>query len=268
MELKINPLFRDLCPPLKTEERQQLHDNIAEDGVIESIKHWNGWIVDGHNRYEIASELNVEFSIEEFEFRDEGEVIDWIIRHQLGRRNLDPKQASYLRGKLYNETKGIRGNCTERAQNPGKSPKGHFVTSENAAEKVASETGVDPRTVKRDGKYAEAVDSLQPNVREAVRKGQVKVSQKDAERLSKQDKSTQAKVVKQVKDGEKKSVKEALDEVDEEPSQEKQVAANRRLVRDLLARSMRAVDDLHRIYPSRKRGQAIKLIQEVLELIW
>lgn len=44
-----------------------------------------------------------------------------------------------------------------------KNPLGHFDTTGNAAEIVGRETGVSPATVKRDGKFAEAVEKLPVN---------------------------------------------------------------------------------------------------------
>src|SRR5690606_6974325 len=58
-------------------------------------------IVDGHNRYEICRELEAPFTFKALTFANRDEVIDWIIRRQLGRRNLTEEQKSYLRGKQY-----------------------------------------------------------------------------------------------------------------------------------------------------------------------
>lgn len=208
--LKIKPAFRDLCPPLSTDERQQLYDNIADSGIQDRIKVWDGWIVDGHNRYEIAGELGIDYDTEELWFDSEDEAKDWIIKNQLGRRNLDPTKASYLRGKLYNERK---------SKKPKKNPKGHFVPSVNAADEVAAETGVTAKTVKRDGKHAEAVDSLAPKAKQAIQQKDVKASKKDIERLAEYDKPSQADIVERVMIGDESSLKAALDneEAEETP---------------------------------------------------
>jgi hypothetical protein len=51
--IKINEDFKRLIPALTQEEYKQLEDNILKEGIREKIITWNGYIIDGHNRYEI-----------------------------------------------------------------------------------------------------------------------------------------------------------------------------------------------------------------------
>lgn len=92
-ELKIDPDFRDLLSPLTDEEFKALKDSITRDGVEDPIKTWNGYIVDGHNRYRICNELGIkDFPIREKRFDSKSEAMDWIIENQKGRRNLTMSQ--------------------------------------------------------------------------------------------------------------------------------------------------------------------------------
>lgn len=50
-ELKIDPEFRKLCPPLSESERAALKESIESEGCRDAIVVWDGTIVDGHNRY-------------------------------------------------------------------------------------------------------------------------------------------------------------------------------------------------------------------------
>ena len=59
--LKINPEFRDLIPKLHKAEFEQLSANILSEGCRHPILHWNGYIVDGHHRYEICTKHNIPF---------------------------------------------------------------------------------------------------------------------------------------------------------------------------------------------------------------
>lgn len=80
--------------------------------------------------------------------------MNWIIENQLGRRNLHPDQASYLRGKRYNGekiTQGTRNQHLEKDQNDPFQP---------TADRLATEYKVSAPTIKRDGQYAAAVDKL------------------------------------------------------------------------------------------------------------
>lgn len=94
--MKINEKFKTLIPPLSAEEFKQLEQNCLTEGIIDAIVTWNGFIIDGHNRYEIARKHNLNFKTEEKHFGNESEVIEWMILHQFGRRNLSNYQRSVL----------------------------------------------------------------------------------------------------------------------------------------------------------------------------
>jgi len=86
--LRVEPKFKDLIPPLNTEEYERLEELILKEGIRDAITTWNGIIVDGHNRYEIARKHGIDYEIKEKDFTDETEAMMWIIDTQLGRRNL------------------------------------------------------------------------------------------------------------------------------------------------------------------------------------
>jgi ParB family chromosome partitioning protein len=199
-DIIVDAEFAALIPPLSAEERQQLEENIVEhggardplvvwvhetwtpegcteplnydDGVTERLGDgsggsyiaWDGndgdtyfkedWpctLLDGHNRYEICTRLELPFDVHELRFKSREDAEDWIDKNQLGRRNLDARQMSLLRGRRYNRTKKTHGG--ER-QASGQNV--HLKT----AESLAAEHGVDEKTIRRDGKFAEAVEAL------------------------------------------------------------------------------------------------------------
>jgi ParB-like chromosome segregation protein Spo0J len=88
IELKINPSFRDLIPPLADHERDGLEEDIKHFGCYTPIITWNGFIIDGHHRYEICTRHKLSFKTEEREFEDEKAVMIWMIDNQMGRRNI------------------------------------------------------------------------------------------------------------------------------------------------------------------------------------
>lgn len=59
IKLKIDKEFKTLIPPLSPTEYEQLEANIIADGCREPIVIWNGYIIDGHNRYEICKKNQV-----------------------------------------------------------------------------------------------------------------------------------------------------------------------------------------------------------------
>jgi len=138
--LKIDKEFEKLINPLSDEEYKQLEQNIIDNGCLDSIKvlrikyntifckncnkdveyysHGDYYycihcdakikemdfiIIDGHNRYKICTENDIEFEAEELNFDNREDVKIWIIKNQLGRRNL----SNYQRGQLALAMEGI-----------------------------------------------------------------------------------------------------------------------------------------------------------------
>jgi N6-adenosine-specific RNA methylase IME4 len=101
MNIRVDKKFKDLIPPLTDEERRQLEENIAAAGkAYDTIKVWEGKIVDGHNRYDICRKLKLPFKVEELKFESRDHAEAWVINNQFGRRNVGPFQRSELALKL------------------------------------------------------------------------------------------------------------------------------------------------------------------------
>jgi N6-adenosine-specific RNA methylase IME4/DNA-binding XRE family transcriptional regulator len=98
--IQIDKEFKDLIPALTKEEYEQLEANILAEGVRDSLLVWNGVLIDGHNRYEIATKHGIPFDVQEKEFADRAEAERWIILNQFGRRNLSAYDRSVLALKL------------------------------------------------------------------------------------------------------------------------------------------------------------------------
>lgn len=94
--IKIKKEFKSLIPDLTKEEFKQLEQNCLDEGIREKILVWNGFIIDGHNRYEISLKWNLEIQTETKHFKDEKAVKEWMILNQFGRRNLSNYQRSVL----------------------------------------------------------------------------------------------------------------------------------------------------------------------------
>ena len=95
-ELTVDPQFAGLIPPLQETELSMLTESILANGCEMPLVVWNGVIVDGHNRYLICRENGIPFAIEEKEFESREAAEVWIIRNQLGRRNLSDFQRCEL----------------------------------------------------------------------------------------------------------------------------------------------------------------------------
>lgn len=101
-EIKIDPEFRDLIPPLLPDEREQLEANIIrEGGATSPLQAWGDLLLDGHNRYEICLKHKLPFTVSTvagISGRDDAKA--WIITNQFGRRNLTPFVRAELALKL------------------------------------------------------------------------------------------------------------------------------------------------------------------------
>jgi len=137
--LEIKEEFKKLIPALTAEEFKQLEANCLEEGIREKIITWNGFIIDGHNRYEIATRWNLDYQTESKRFKDESDVREWMINNQFGRRNL----SNYQRGVLALELESV---FSERAkEQQGKradllvnSPKSEPIDTRKELAKIAS----------------------------------------------------------------------------------------------------------------------------------
>lgn len=95
MDLKINEELRKLIPPLTAHEFEQLEHNIIKNGCRDPIVFWDSSnpdydkiIIDGHNRFKICTENNIQFDVvgQRFESIEDAKI--FMIDNQAGRRNL------------------------------------------------------------------------------------------------------------------------------------------------------------------------------------
>jgi len=159
-ELKIDHDFKNLLPPLSEDEFSRLESDILKDGIRENLLIWNGFIIDGHNRYEIATRHKLEFKTTNKEFSNKQEVIQWMLNNQLGRRNLPKEkrvdiilQADELIRSLYEKGREAR---VGGAEITNEIKKGRFKSADpkrnsthNTNEEIARMAKTSPATVQR-----------------------------------------------------------------------------------------------------------------------
>ena len=113
LEFIIDSEFQSQIPALTDEEFQQLEENILSEGeVLSSLIVWGNILVDGHNRYKILQQHpEIPYTARSISCTCETreDVLAWICKHQLGRRNLTPEQKKFLIGKQYHSEKSTRG---------------------------------------------------------------------------------------------------------------------------------------------------------------
>lgn len=181
-ELKIDPELRDFIPPLSGEEKKQLEDSLLKYGYKGApIFTWRGYIVDGHNRYEICKKHNIEFPIDDLDLGDNATIIDvmeWMINTQLGRRNLPPAQRISVVDKF---KKKIQEQAKEKQSEAGKefgngksssSPNGEKLNIHTDKE-LAKMAGVGTGTIAR---YNRVMKSDDEELKKKVLSDEVKIN--------------------------------------------------------------------------------------------
>lgn len=177
MTIRIDPEFRDLIPPLRPDERAQLEANIASEGVRDPLVIWQGTLLDGHNRYDIATTLGIPYQTVERQFESREAALLWIYEHQLGRRNLTDDQRAVLasdaqkqRSKLAMKERAAAGNDV-RWHNSQTSLSNASFDKDNQKKDtraaVAREFGLSQRKIMQ----VRAIEQAAPEMMPAVRAG-------------------------------------------------------------------------------------------------
>lgn len=202
--LVIDELKR-FIPALSEEEYKQLESNIIELGCKDPLTIWLTTekvtgisedetaiyvILDGHNRYEICQKNQIDFKISNpLKFETIEMAKDYMINHQLGRRNLNPEQISYFRGLKYISLKKEKGKyereehngkfyhyeneASESAQNETKNHNGkiYHYGKTTTAQDLAKEFNISEKTIRNDALFAKSVESLPDKLRAEVLQG-------------------------------------------------------------------------------------------------
>jgi hypothetical protein len=186
--LEIKEEFKKLIPPLSKEEYDQLQTNCLNEGIRDAIITWNGFIIDGHNRYEIAQKNKLKYTTIEMDFDSEEDVKDWMDANQLGRRNLTDDQRKIIIGRRYNREKKKQGGT---GNNQYKEQRGQNVPSAKTSEKIAKENNISARTVKRyakDSDYFDNIKEKNPELADEIWTGSKKINDVKKEEKQKEKK--------------------------------------------------------------------------------
>jgi hypothetical protein len=190
-KLDIHPRFQQLIRPLSEDELSRLETSLLEHGLLDSIKLWpykgKRFIIDGHHRYGLIDTHGKKitgFKTEELEFPDEDAVCEWIIDHQLQRRNVNPNERALYLGQLFELRKKRQGGLRKDEEGG------------NTAEQIAEEMNVSPRTVTRAAEVVEAYNQVDPEMQQKFITGDISqaelirtITEKQEEKRVKRDKT-------------------------------------------------------------------------------
>ena len=214
INLKIDPEFQNQIPPLTGDEYKQLEENILKEGkLISPLIVWNNILVDGHNRYAILQKHpEIYFSTMPLPFESREEVLAWICKNQLGRRNLTPEQKKFLIGKQYS---------VEHRKPGGNGNNQYTATTQEAVQEelcqidtipptsveasirkqIADRNNVSESYVVRSEKFmrgVEIMEQMMPGTKEKILSGQFKVRDADMHRLARADFPNRKQIVHEI----------------------------------------------------------------------
>ena len=130
MQLTVKQEFKKLIPPLTFDEFKTLEANILNEGIRDPLTIWGDVLLDGHNRYEIATKHNIPFTTVERFFDGDLDAKIWMINNQFGRRNL----SNYQRSVLALEMESVFAEKAKANQ---------IRTSENRVSQISVKQGID-----------------------------------------------------------------------------------------------------------------------------
>ena len=181
-DLTVDPEFRDLIPPLNEEELKLLEESLVADGCESPLIVWNGVIIDGHNRYAICRKHDIPFSIQEKNFDTREEVMLWMLRNQLGRRNLN----NYQRSELALKFEPLFAHASEKRMLAGKlvdPPQNSAEGSGETRKQIAKMAGVSHDTIKKVKRLHEHADE---ETKSRLRRGEMTVNKAYNELMQKE----------------------------------------------------------------------------------
>jgi ParB-like chromosome segregation protein Spo0J/DNA-directed RNA polymerase subunit RPC12/RpoP len=148
-------------------EIDQLAADIKEHGLLETIKTYQGRIIDGKNRFRACQKAGVTPRFEEWDGK--GSLVSYVVSLNLSRRHLTADQRAAIAVNilplLEKEAKERQGTRTDIAEN---FPQSQMGRSRDQAAKIA---GVNPHYVSD----FKRIQETRPDLAEKIRKGSMKL---------------------------------------------------------------------------------------------
>ena len=158
-EIRIDPHIAAMFPQPSPSEYDEMQRLLRTEGCRTPVHVWAGCniLLDDPVRLAMCRRLRVPFAVEAHALTDRAAAEAFVAAHLLTQRNLSPEASAYYRGKRYLDEKRRHG-----GSRPTKGASGQLAHLKTA-ERLGKEHGVDECTVRRDGKFARAVDTVATN---------------------------------------------------------------------------------------------------------
>jgi len=185
-EIVIDEGFKYLLPRLDDMSYRGLEASLLEHGCLSPLVTWNNVLIDGHNRYEIMKRHGMPMRIIKMEFGTREDVIIWIIKTQVERRNLNLMQLRYFRGVHYNMER-IRPGSVNQHTKVANAQNEQEQIFESTAQRLSDRYNVSPVTIRRDAKLADAINAIgekSPEAKERILSEQGNISRARLQELA------------------------------------------------------------------------------------
>lgn len=208
MDIIVDPRFRDKIPKPSEEERRRLEENILADGYVrEPLVLWKGKniLVDGHNRWDIIQRHSeIPYETVEQEFGNEWDVIAWICRNQLGRRNISKVVYDKLIQEEHDAIQMANGGDRRSAVFAGNKSVGENpqLKSQEARAVVAHEHGITENAVRSAVEFGRGLDAAEaavPGFKDEVLSGETKAKKGEISEMRNMEPELIAKKVEEIR---------------------------------------------------------------------
>lgn len=173
--ITVDKEFESMIPPLSSEEFAQLEENCVKDGIRDPLVVWElpdgDILVDGHNRWKIsAKHAGIRFNVVKMHFKNRDAAKEWILKNQLGRRNLP----SYVRAQLALRLKPIIAEKAKAKEHERKTTCQNSDKSYDTKKELATIAGVSHDTIHK----VEVIEKHgTPEIKAKARSGEISTNE-------------------------------------------------------------------------------------------
>jgi len=167
-----------IFPLMSDDEFDGLVEDIRANGLRESVKLWQGKVIDGRNRYRACLMVGVKPLVQHMEFADENQAIAYVLSENQHRRHLSSSQLAMVAGRVREVyERAAKERQVEAGKNHGRgkvvatSPQP--IDSGKSRDTAGKSVGVSGKSVDRATKV---IKQGAPELQEAVSEGRVPVA--------------------------------------------------------------------------------------------
>jgi len=177
MALNIDPQFEKIIPPLSDSEYASLEESLINEGCRDPLVVWNSTIIDGHNRYKICLNNNVDYAFITKDFDSKNEVMLWMINNQFARRNI----STYVRCELALRLKDFYSEIAKENQirKPSDSVSQNSVEQKpiDTQKEIATKANISHDTINKVERIKKALeDTPNAEIEEKLKTGEVSIN--------------------------------------------------------------------------------------------